>query len=56
MEKLNIRYTFVIMATNCVVIMMLSVRNIRIEAVQNSGFSGLFLAVLLTYISYYINK
>ena len=26
------------------------------EAVQKSFFSGLFLAVLLTYISYYINK
>ena len=52
MVKLNIRYTFVVMATNCDVI---GRQKIGFEAVQKRFFSGLFLAVLLTYISYYIN-
>ena len=52
-RKLNIRYTVVVMATNCDIIMASSVVKNRIWSNSKMFFlSGLFLAVLLTYISY----
>ena len=55
MIKLNICYTFVVMATNCDIIMTSSViKNSDLKQFKKSFFSGLFLAVLLKYISYYI--
>ena len=49
----NVCYTFVVMETNCDVIMTSSVKTIRIRSSSKKDY---FFAVLLTYISYYINK
>ena len=57
MVQLNIRYTFVVMAKNCDVIVTSSVRKIPFRSSSNKVyFSGLFFSFLLKYIRYYINK
>ena len=49
--KLNIRYSFAVMATNCDVIW----RHQSVRKIRTKACSGLFFAVRLTYISYHIN-
>ena len=49
--KLNIRYSFAVMATNFHVIW----RHQSVRKIRTKACSGLFFAVLLTYISYHIN-